>query len=60
MVQPTNLTRHDGLLAAISASLAGGAAAGWLSTIPTLAGVGAGGFVATLFVLTSLFVVPPT
>lgn len=52
-------TRYDGLLAALPASLAGGTAAGWLSTIPTLVGIGAGGVVAALFVSVSLFVVPP-
>ena len=52
-------TRYDGLLAALPASLAGGTVAGWLSAIPTLAGIGAGGVVAAFFLSVSLFVVPP-
>lgn len=52
-------TRYDGLLAALPASIAGGAAAGWASAVPMLAGIGAGGIVAALFVSVSLFVVPP-
>jgi hypothetical protein len=52
-------TLYDGLLAALPASLAGGAAAGWASAAPTLAGVGAGGLVAAFLVSVSLFVVPP-
>ena len=52
-------TRYDGLLAAMPASVAGGAAAGWWSTLSTVAGIGAGGVVAALLVAVSLFVVPP-
>jgi threonine/homoserine/homoserine lactone efflux protein len=40
-------------------SLASGAAAGWISAVPTLAGIGAGGLVAALLVSVSLFLVPP-
>jgi hypothetical protein len=52
-------TRYDGLLAALPVSLAGGTVAGWLSTAPTLAGVGAGGIVATVILAVSLFAAPP-
>lgn len=52
-------TRYDGLLAAMPASVAGGAAAGWMLAIPFALGVGAGTVLAALFVVVSLFVVPP-
>jgi hypothetical protein len=52
-------TRYDGLLAAMPASVAGGAAAGWLLAIPLALGIGIGSLLAALFVLVSLFVVPP-
>ena len=52
-------TRYDGLLAALPASVAGGVAAGWLSTLSTVAGIGAGGVLAAVFVAVSLFAVPP-
>lgn len=52
-------TRYDGLLAALPASVAGGAIAGWLSALSTVAGIGAGGVVAAVFVAVSLFAVPP-
>jgi hypothetical protein len=52
-------TRYDGLLAAMPASVMGGVAAGWWSTLSTVAGVGAGGALAAFFVVVSLFVVPP-
>jgi hypothetical protein len=41
------------------ASLAGGAAAGWLLAIPLTLGVGVGSLLAACFVAISLFVVPP-
>jgi len=50
---------YDGLLAAMPASVAGGAVVGWLSGLPTFAGLGIGGIVAALLVSVSLFVVPP-
>lgn len=53
-------TRYDGLLAALPAAIAGGTAAGWWLSVPTLMGIAAGGLVATLLVSISLFVVPPT
>ncbi|MFQ3285549.1 MAG: hypothetical protein ACI9TI_000946 [Natronomonas sp.] len=53
-------TRYDGLLAAMPAPLVGGAAVGWLSSIPTIAGLAIGGLVAAVLVSVSLFVVPPT
>lgn len=56
---PETPTRYDGLLAAIPVSVAGGSAAGWLLAIPTIAGIGAGGVVASLLVAVSLFVFPP-
>lgn len=52
-------TRYDGLLAAMPASVVGGAAAGWWSTVPFALGLGAGSVLAGLVVLVSLFVVPP-
>ena len=52
-------TRYDGLLAAMPASVAGGALAGWLLAIPTAVGVGLGSVLASVFVALSLFVVPP-
>ena len=52
-------TRYDGLLAAMPASVAGGALAGWLLAIPMAVGVGAGSALASVFVAASLFVVPP-
>ena len=52
-------TRYDGLLAAMPASVAGGALAGWLLAIPTAIGVGLGSALAGVFVALSLFVVPP-
>lgn len=59
MTEPSTPTRYDGLLAAMPVSLASGAAAGWISAVPTLAGIGAGGLLAALLVSVSLFVVPP-
>ena len=41
------------------ASVAGGAAAGWLLAIPLILGIGLGSLLAALFVVVSLFVVPP-
>ena len=55
----TTPTRYDGLLAAMPASVAGGAVAGWLLAIPLAVGVGLGSALAALFVFVSLFVVPP-
>ena len=52
-------SHYDALLAAMPASVAGGAAAGWLLAIPLALGVGLGSVLAALFVLVSLFVVPP-
>ena len=52
-------SRYDGLLAAMPASVAGGALAGWLLAIPMAIGVGLGSVLASVFVALSLFVVPP-
>ena len=52
-------TRYDTLLAAMPAPLVGGIAAGWWSTLSTVATVGVGGLLAAFLVLISLFVVPP-
>ncbi|MEF8778072.1 MAG: hypothetical protein V5A36_04085 [Natronomonas sp.] len=52
-------TRYDGLLAALPVSVAGGAIAGWWSTLSTTVGIGMGGVVATALLVVSLFVVPP-
>ena len=41
------------------ASVAGGAAAGWLLAIPLVLGLGIGSALAACLVLVSLFVVPP-
>ena len=59
MTTNTTPTCYDGLLAAMPASVAGGAVAGWLLAIPLAVGVGLGSALAALFVLVSLFVVPP-
>lgn len=56
---PQTPTRYDGLLAAMPASVAGGAAAGWLLAVPFAVGVGAGSLLAACFIAISLFVVPP-
>jgi len=53
------LSRYDGLLAAMPASVAGGTAAGWWLTIPPRLGLGVGGLVAALFVVLSLFMFSP-
>ena len=52
-------TRYDGLLAAMPLPVAGGVLAGWLSAVPTALAVGVGSAIAGLFVVLSLFVVPP-
>lgn len=59
MPQTPTPTRYDGLLAAMPASVAGGVAAGWLSTLSMLVGIAIGGAVAAALVAVSLFVVPP-
>ncbi|CCQ36321.1 uncharacterized protein Nmlp_2141 [Natronomonas moolapensis 8.8.11] len=53
-------TWYDGLLAAMPTLLVGGAAVGWLSALPTVAGLAGGGLVAAVLVSVSLFIVPPT
>ena len=57
---PTTQTWYDGLLAAMPASLAGGAIVGWLLAIPFSFGIGAGSLVAALLLWVSMFVIPPT
>ncbi|WP_254840624.1 hypothetical protein [Natronomonas marina] len=52
-------TRYDGLLAAMPASVGVGVLAGWLMAIPMALGVGLGSALASVFVATSLFLVPP-
>lgn len=59
MLGPAAATHYDGLLAAVPASVAGGAAASWLLAVPFAFGIGAGSFLAALLVGVSLFVVPP-
>lgn len=59
MTETPTPTRYDGLLAAMPASVAGGAAAGWLLAVPYLLGLGLGGVLAGVFLAVSLFVVPP-
>jgi hypothetical protein len=52
-------TRYDGLLAAMPASVVGGAAAGWALAVPLLVGLSVGSLLAACFIAISLFVVPP-
>lgn len=52
-------TRHDGVLAAIPASVAGGAVAGSVWAVPVFVGIAAGSLLAGVLMLLSLFVVPP-
>lgn len=52
-------THYDSLLAAMPASVAGGAAVGWILAIPVLAGMAVGGVLAGLMLAVSLFVMPP-
>lgn len=56
---PLTPTYYDALLAAVPASVAGGAVAGLLLAIPLAFGIGLGSALAGLFVAVSLFVVPP-
>ena len=56
---PTTQTWYDGLLAAMPASLAGGAVVGWLLAIPFALGIGAGSVLAAIFLGISMFVIPP-
>ena len=60
MHRPPLPTRYDGLLAAMPASVAGGAAAGWWLAIPLLAGVGVGAGVAAIMIGLSIAMAPPT
>ncbi|TQQ81496.1 hypothetical protein [Halonotius roseus] len=58
MHRPPSLTRYDGLLAAMPASVAGGTAAGWWLAIPLLAGLGVGAGVAAVMILVSIAMTP--
>ena len=60
MQRPPSLTRYDGLLAAMPASVAGGTAAGWWLAIPLLAGVGVGAGIAATIILLSIATAPTT
>jgi hypothetical protein len=60
MQRPPSLTRYDGLLAAMPASVAGGTAAGWWLAIPLVAGVGVGAGVAAIMILLSIAMTPTT
>jgi len=60
MHKPSSLTRYDGLLAAMPASVAGGTAAGWWLAIPLVAGVSAGAGVAAVMILLSIAMAPAT
>lgn len=59
MTEAPTPSRYDGLLAAMPASVAGGAAAGWVLTIPLLLGVGIGSLLAAALLVVSFFVIPP-
>lgn len=52
-------SRYDGLLAAMPAPVVLGVLAGWLLAIPMALAVGVGSAMASVFVVASLFVVPP-
>lgn len=51
---------YDGLLAAVPVSVISGAIVGWSAAIPITVGLLAGSLLAGVFVLVSLFVVPPS
>jgi hypothetical protein len=59
MTETPTPSHYDGLLAAMPASVAGGAAVGWILAIPVLAGMAVGGVLAGLMLAVSLFVMPP-
>lgn len=50
---------YDGLLAAMPASVIGGAIVGWIGAIPITVGLFVGCLLAGVLMLVSLFVVPP-
>ncbi len=54
------MNAYDGLLAAMPASVAGGAIVGWLGVVSITVGLSAGSVFAGVLVLVSLWVVPPT
>jgi len=47
------------VLAALPVSLAGGATAGWLLSVPLALGVGVGGVLAAILLTLALFAAPP-
>lgn len=51
---------YDGLLAAMPASVAGGAAAGWTFAVPLSVGAGIGSLFAGALLALSLVVAPPS
>ena len=60
MHRPPSVTRYDGLLAAMPASVAGGTAAGWWLAIPLVTGVSVGAGVAAVMILLSIAMAPAT
>ena len=59
VIDHTTPTRHDGLLAALPVSIAGGVAVGWLWTLPLVAGLALGGTLAATLLAVALFAFPP-
>lgn len=53
------MNEYDGLLAAMPASIVGGAIAGWLGAVPIAVGLVAGSLLAGVLVVVSLLLVPP-
>lgn len=53
------MDEYDGLLAAMPASVIGGAVAGWLAAVPFGFGFVTGFLIAAILVFISLFVTPP-
>ncbi|WP_178918114.1 hypothetical protein [Natronomonas gomsonensis] len=59
MTETLTPSQYDGLLAAMPASVAGGAAVGWVFAVPVLAGMAAGSLFAGLLLTVSILLVPP-
>lgn len=54
------MNEYDGLLAAMPVSVVGGIIVGWLGVIPITVGLVAGSLLAGVFMIVSLFIVPPS
>jgi hypothetical protein len=59
MTETLTPSHYDGLLAAMPASVAGGAAVGWALAVPVLVGMAAGSLLAGLLLAVSILLVPP-